>query len=137
MIRQIKEKNEELQSTIAQLNIKNAQIISQVDLFITSQSSNHKPSIINDCSCVPLIIYDFPQLEHANDRCKLLDNNNVSLKREAEALRDKCEKMSLSCAKMEVSCENSKQEMMETKERLMRSEVSEMLRHQIPPIYSE
>ncbi|XP_046856770.1 nucleoprotein TPR-like isoform X3 [Xenia sp. Carnegie-2017] len=88
---EIKEKNEELQSTIAQLNIKNAQIISQ--------------------------------LEHANDRCKLLDNNNVSLKREADALRDKCEKMSLSCAKMEVSCENSKQEMMETKERLMRSEV--------------
>ncbi|XP_028412966.1 nucleoprotein TPR-like isoform X2 [Dendronephthya gigantea] len=89
--KQIKEKNEELRSTISELNIKNATAMSQ--------------------------------LEHTNERYKLLESNCNSLKREAAALRDKSEKLSLTSAKLETSYETAKQDLSEVKEKLMRSEV--------------
>lgn len=89
--RQLQEKNEEIQSTIAELNIKNATVSSQ--------------------------------LEHANERYKLLETNCNGYKREAEALRDKSHKLSLSCAKLETSHELAKQELSEVKEKLVKSEV--------------
>ena len=65
----------------------------------------------------------FVQLEHANEKYKLLESNCSGLKREATALRDKCEKLSLSCAKLETSYETAKHELSEVKEKLMKSEV--------------
>lgn len=63
------------------------------------------------------------QLEHANERYKLLESSSGSYKREAEALRDKSHKLSVTCAKLETSYEAARQELSEVKEKLLKSEV--------------
>ena len=63
------------------------------------------------------------QLEHTNERYKLLESAANSSKREAEALRDKSQQLSVSLAKVETSFEVSKQELSEVKEKLLKAEV--------------
>ena len=63
------------------------------------------------------------QLEHSNERYKLLESSCKGFQKEAEALREKSHQLSISCAKLETSYEAAKQELSEVKEKLHKSEV--------------